>query len=149
MFEYNRIVCAVDGSKTSAHAFQKAVEIAKRNEAALLIAHVVDTRSFATVEAYDRVVAERADSYASDLLEDYEKQATSSGLNEVSTSITYGSPKLKIAKEVAPKFHADLIICGATGLNALERFFIGSVSEHITRYATCDVLVVRKQQDES
>ncbi|KHF28846.1 putative universal stress protein [Anoxybacillus sp. BCO1] len=25
----------------------------------------------------------------------------------------------------------------------MERFFIGSVSEHITRYAKCDVLVVR------
>ena len=32
---------------------------------------------------------------------------------------------------------------GATGLNAVERLFIGSVSEYVIRNATCDVLVVR------
>ncbi|MEL5941041.1 universal stress protein, partial [Tetragenococcus halophilus] len=37
----------------------------------------------------------------------------------------------------------DLIILGATGLNAVERLFIGSVSEYVTRNASCDVLIVR------
>ena len=46
-------------------------------------------------------------------------------------------------KDLAKKFEADLIICGATGMNAVERFLIGSVSESITRYAKCDVLVIR------
>ena len=32
---------------------------------------------------------------------------------------------------------------GATGLNAVERLFIGSVSEYVIRNASCDVLVVR------
>ncbi|KAB5915090.1 universal stress protein, partial [Bifidobacterium adolescentis] len=39
--------------------------------------------------------------------------------------------------------HVDLIMLGATGLNAVERLFIGSVSEYVIRNATCDVLVVR------
>ena len=39
-------------------------------------------------------------------------------------------------------------MCGATGLNAVERFLIGSVSEHITRHARCDVLVVRSEDTE-
>ncbi|AKU59378.1 nucleotide-binding protein [Lacticaseibacillus paracasei] len=32
---------------------------------------------------------------------------------------------------------------GATGLNAVERLLIGSVTEYVTRNALCDVLVVR------
>ncbi len=32
---------------------------------------------------------------------------------------------------------------GATGLNAVERLLIGSVTEYVTRNAQCDVLVVR------
>jgi nucleotide-binding universal stress UspA family protein len=36
---------------------------------------------------------------------------------------------------------------GATGLNAVERLFIGSVSESVIRNATCDVLVVRTNLD--
>lgn len=147
-FEYKRIVVAMDGSEASEHAFQKAIDIAKRNDANLYLSHVVDTRAFATVEAYDRTLADRADEYASELLQKCEQQAKDAGLTSVQSDIEYGSPKIKIAKEIAPKYNADLIICGATGLNAVERFFIGSVSEHITRYASCDVLVVRPETDE-
>lgn len=50
---------------------------------------------------------------------------------------------MKIAKDIANNVKADLIICGATGMNTVERFLIGSVSESITRHASCDVLVVR------
>ncbi|HSH25880.1 MAG TPA: universal stress protein, partial [Massilibacterium sp.] len=30
-----------------------------------------------------------------------------------------------------------------------ERLFIGSVSEHITRYAKCDVLIVRNEEEKT
>ncbi|ASF40159.1 universal stress protein [Halobacillus halophilus] len=145
-FEYKDIVVAVDGSETAEGAFKKAIDIANRNDAKLVLAHVVDTRAFATVEAYDRSLAIRAEKYATDLLNDYKSKAEKAGLTNVEIVVEYGSPKIKIAKDVAPKHNADLIICGATGLNAMERFFIGSVSEHITRYATCDVLVVRPEK---
>ncbi|MFG6148270.1 universal stress protein [Halobacillus sp. B23F22_1] len=143
-YEYKNIVVAVDGSETAEVAFKKAIDIANRNDAQLILSHVVDTRAFSTVEAYDRSLAVRAEKYAKELLDDYQQKAEDAGVQNVTVSIEYGSPKVKIAKDVAPKFHADLIICGATGLNLMERFFIGSVSEHITRYATCDVLVVRE-----
>lgn len=146
-FEYKRIVVAVDGSEASAHAFEKAVDIAKRNNAQLILAHVVDTRTFATVEAYDRTLAGRAERYANELLEKYRSQAQNEGVEEVILAIEYGSPKIKIPRDVAHHHTADLIICGATGMNAVERFLIGSVSESITRYATCDVLVVRKYEE--
>jgi nucleotide-binding universal stress UspA family protein len=32
---------------------------------------------------------------------------------------------------------------GATGLNAMERILIGSVSSYVARHAECDVLIVR------
>ncbi|WP_317971105.1 universal stress protein [Sporosarcina oncorhynchi] len=41
---------------------------------------------------------------------------------------------------------ADLIICGAIGLNAVERFIFGSVSENIVCSAKCDVLVIRRPE---
>ncbi|MFZ0370294.1 MAG: universal stress protein [Halobacillus sp.] len=145
-FEYKDIVVAVDGSETAEGAFKKAIDIANRNDANLVLAHVVDTRAFATVEAYDRSLAIRAEKYATDLLNDYKSKAEKAGVTNVEIVVEYGSPKIKIAKDVAPKHNADLIICGATGLNAMERFFIGSVSEHITRYANCDVLVVRPEK---
>ena len=36
---------------------------------------------------------------------------------------------------------------GATGLNAVERILIGSVTEFVTRTAVCDVMVIRTNLD--
>lgn len=142
-FEYKRIVNAVDGSKASKKAFKKAVEIAKRNNATLILTHVVDTRTFATAEAYDKSLSERAENFAKELLNEYVEDAKEAGVTSIEHTIKYGSPKVAIAKEIAPDYDADLIIVGATGLNAVERFLIGSVSESVARYAKSDVLIVR------
>jgi nucleotide-binding universal stress UspA family protein len=144
---YKTIVVAVDGSKEAEWAFKKAIEIAKRNDAALILTHIIDVRALAAVEMHDQAVIERSEQHAKELLENYQKQAVEAGVKEVKVEIEFGSPKVKIAKDIAPKHNADLIVCGATGLNAVERLLIGSVSEHITRYAKCDVLVVRTEKE--
>lgn len=144
--EYKDILVAVDGSKASEKAFKKAIDIAKRNDAHLIVSHIVDTKTISTAEAYDQSLINRSETYANNLLEDYRDQATTAGVKKVEIHLDYGSPKVRIPKHVAKQFHADLIICGATGLNAVERFLIGSVSENITRYAKCDVLVVRADE---
>lgn len=141
--KYENVVIAVDGSKASEKAFNKSVGIAKANDAKLIIAYIVDTRTFATAEAYDKSLSERAEKYARDLLNEYVENAKEAGIQDVELVLKYGSPKVAISKEVAPENDADLIVIGATGLNAVERFLIGSVSESVARYAKCDVLIVR------
>lgn len=54
---------------------------------------------------------------------------------------------MEIPKNIAAKYEADLIVVGATGLNAVERLLIGSVSEAIIRHATCDVLIARTRNN--
>lgn len=141
--KYEKIIIAVDGSKASEKAFNKSVDIAKSSNATLILAHIVDTRTFATAEAYDKSLSERAQKYAEDLLNEYVENAKEAGVENVELVIKYGSPKVAIAKEIAPENDADLIVVGATGLNAVERFLIGSVSESVARYSKCDVLIVR------
>jgi nucleotide-binding universal stress UspA family protein len=149
MTQYKSIVVAVDGSKEAEYALKKAISVAKRNEDATLnLVNVIDTRSFAAVEAYDRTITERAQSFSENLLEGYKKQAEEAGVKNLHTIIEYGSPKSIITKELSKIVDADLIVCGATGLNAVERFLIGSVSEAIVRSAKCDVLVVRTPENE-
>jgi nucleotide-binding universal stress UspA family protein len=145
--KYQNILVAIDGSKEAEWAFKKGIEVAKRNQANLILAHVVDTRTFAMVEAYDRMIAEKADKLATELLENYQNLARKAGVEQVSYEIEFGNPKIRLPKDLAKKHNVDLIICGATGMNAMERFFIGSVSEHITRYAKCDVLIVRTEKE--
>ncbi|KGR76766.1 universal stress protein UspA [Ureibacillus sinduriensis BLB-1 = JCM 15800] len=144
MSQYKSIIVAVDGSKEAEYAFKKSIDIAKRNpEAKLNLVNVIDTRSFAAIEAYDRSMSERAQNFSEQLLNDYKVKAEAAGLANVNTIIEYGSPKTIITKELSNIVEADLIICGATGLSTVERFLIGSVSEAIVRSSKCDVLVVR------
>lgn len=144
--KYSQILVAVDGSKEAEYAFKKSVGIAERNNATLNLVNIIDTRSFAAIEAYDRSIADRAQKFAEDLLGGYKREAEAGGVQKVNIIVDYGSPKTLISRELAERIHADLIICGATGLNAVERFLIGSVSEHIVRSAKCDVLVVRTDE---
>ncbi|AYW45774.1 universal stress protein [Tetragenococcus koreensis] len=141
--QYQKIMVAVDGSNEAELAFQKAVNIAKRNHASLLLVHIIDTRAFQDINSFDSMLAEQATDLAKQSLADYSDYAQKSGIEKVETEIEYGSPKVIIAKQIPQDKAVDLIILGATGLNAVERLFIGSVSEYVTRNALCDVLIVR------
>ncbi|MCT7727704.1 MAG: universal stress protein, partial [Lactobacillus iners] len=37
----------------------------------------------------------------------------------------------------------DLVVMGATGMNAVERMLMGSVTEYVNRNALADVLIVK------
>lgn len=141
--QYRKIMVAVDGSEEAELAFKKAVNVARRNHASLLLVHVIDTRAFQNVNSFDSILAEQATELAKQSLEQYSTQAKEAGIDKVETVIEYGSPKVIIAKQVPMEKEVDLIMLGATGLNAVERLFIGSVSEYVIRTANCDVLIVR------
>jgi nucleotide-binding universal stress UspA family protein len=141
--EYKHILVAIDGSKEAERAFNKAINTSKRNQAKLTIAHIIDTRAFQTVSSFDGVLAEQATRMAEDTLKKHEEEAQKKGCKDVKTIIEYGSPKSIIAKQIPSEQNIDLIMLGATGLNAVERLFIGSVSEYVIRHAPCDVLIVR------
>ncbi|KMY51248.1 universal stress protein [Peribacillus loiseleuriae] len=145
---YKKILVAVDGSKEAEWALQKGIEIALRNDASLLLAHIVDARNFPATEAFNSTIGDNSEDYASELLSGYKEMAEKADVKEAATIIGYGSPKVVIPKDLAIKHHIDLIVCGATGLNAVERFLIGSVSENIVRNANCDVLIVRTDKEE-
>ena len=97
--------------------------------------------------SFDGALAEEAMSMAKETLDTYQQQAVDMGQTKVSSVLAYGSPKNIIAKELPKEYNIDLIMLGATGLNAVERLFIGSVSESVIRNASCDVLVVRTDLD--
>jgi len=47
--------------------------------------------------------------------------------------------------ETAEQWSADLLVVGAHGMSAVERFLMGSVSEQVLRDAPCSVLIVRPE----
>ncbi|WP_367341988.1 universal stress protein [Limosilactobacillus sp.] len=147
--QYQHILVPVDGSQEAELAFKKAVAVAKRNgvDTELRLLHVVDTRAFQNISSFDSSMVEQVTDTAKKTLDQYVDYAKKQGLKNVSYTIEYGAPKTIIARDIPKKMNADLIMIGATGLNAVERILIGSVTEFVTRTAVCDVLVVRTDLD--
>lgn len=146
---YKNILVPIDGSYEAELAFKKAVEVAKRNgkETKLQLVHVVDTRAFQNISSFDTAMVEQVTETARKTMDGYIKEAKEAGLENISYSVEYGAPKVIIAKDLPKELGTDLIMIGATGLNAVERLLIGSVTEYVTRTADCDVLVVRTDLD--
>ena len=143
--EYNRILVAVDGSEGSLKALRKAVDITKRNNAKLYITHILDDSGSLpfNVEQYVKI----AETTGRELLEKCQTYAKDNGLLEVALLLDTGSPRTMISKTIPEREKIDVIIMGARGLNAVERFFIGSVSDYVIRHAICDVLIVRTDSE--
>jgi nucleotide-binding universal stress UspA family protein len=55
---------------------------------------------------------------------------------------TIGNPAAEILNTAEAR-HAELIVLGRQGLNAVARFLMGSVADRVVHYATCDVLVIK------
>lgn len=146
MLTYKNILIAVDGSQEAEWAFNKAVEVAKRNNSKLIITNVIDSRTYTSYEVYDVQFTEKSKQFAEELLRGYKDFAQKEGVEDVETLLEFGSPKAIIPKKIAQEVKADLVICGTSGLNAVERFIVGSVSEAIVRHSPCDVLVVRTEE---
>ena len=142
---YKNILIPVDGSKEAEAALEKAIQVALRNgeDANLHILHVIDTRAFQNATDFKTTMVEQVAETAKKTLETYLQQAKDAGVKNVDYTIEYGSPKDIIAHQAPEKMNVDLIMIGATGLNAIERLLIGSVTEYVTRTANVDTLIVR------
>lgn len=140
---YQVILVAVDGSKEAELALHKAIHVAKRNQARLIIAHVIDTRALHNVAAFDATIYETLEQEAQNLLKEYQEKALQAGLADVRIVLEFGNPKTLLAHDIPKETGADLMLLGATGLNTFERLLIGSSSEYILRHTSIDLLVVR------
>ncbi|PWF99548.1 universal stress protein [Levilactobacillus bambusae] len=145
--QYKHILVPVDGSFEAELAFKKSITVAKHNDADVHLVHVVDTRAFQNISSFDTSMVEQVTDTAKKTLDKYVDEAKSAGLEKIDYSIEYGAPKTVIARDMPKDLKIDLIMIGATGLNAVERLLIGSVTEYVTRMAVCDVMVVRTDED--
>lgn len=142
--KYSRILVGMDGSAESLKAFDEAVRIAKRNDAELILANVIEQRSFLAVNTYDTLAEERHEKGTKILLQQFAEEAKVAGVTKVRTVLEYGSPKIMMATKIPKEEKIDLIVVGATGISYIERVIVGSVASYIVTHAACNTLIVRK-----
>ncbi|MGM0156900.1 universal stress protein [Enterococcus sp. AZ191] len=142
---YKNILVAIDGSEKAEKAFMEAIAAAKRNQATLHILYVneVTGNYFGDFGFLTPNLQEELDEVAEKQMNEHRNLAIEKGLTDNETYILYGYPKTLIANFNESKEPIDLIVMGATGLNAVERALVGSTTSYVVNHAPCNVLVIK------
>ena len=142
---YKNILVAIDGSEKAEKAFMEAVAAAKRNQATLHILYVneVTANYFGDFGFLTPNLQEELDEVAEKQMNEHRNLAIEKGLTDIETYILYGYPRTLIANFNESKEPIDLIVMGATGLNAVERALVGSTTSYVVNHAPCNVLVIK------
>lgn len=149
--DYEKILVPVDGSKEAEMAFHKAVKVAQMNKGHLDVLTVLDTKQFIGLHGgmlngdviYQ--LSEDAQKYLNELKDEAVKEGFDA--DNIAIHVRFGEPKTVIATEFVEEYKNDLIMVGSTGMNAVTRLLVGSVSEYVTRNARTDVIIVRTDVD--
>lgn len=135
----SKILLATDLTPTSREATERAIDMAARLDARLLIVNVLEKRRVSGNGTHDRVDQARLERESH--LVDVVRTARDGGVT-AEFLVWDGDAGASIA-EAAEAEEADLVVVGTRGRSGAERMFLGSVSDHVVRHAACPVLVVR------
>lgn len=144
-----KILAAIDSSEgMSKRVFQEARDLAKIKRASLKLLHVLplDEKNAPgilslrnTPESKKRW--EEFEKPGLDLLKSFALEASASGVSVEYAQLLGGAARHIC--ETAQLWHADLIVMGRRGVSGMHELFLGSVSNYVTHYAPCSVLVVQ------
>jgi len=133
------ILVATDLTAASSEATARAIDLATRLEARLLVVNVLEKRRLAGGGSHERVDQARAERER--LLMGIVRDARAAGVT-AEFLVWEGDPGGSIAA-AAEAEGADLVVVGTRGRSGAGRMLLGSVSDHVVRHAACPVLVVR------
>ena len=146
-----KILLATDGSEDAALAARVAISLATDTSAELQVVHVAETHHVYLPRTGGPLPSPRADEEVKKehqaLLNHEVEQIKQVGGNVTEAHLRVGKPAEEILR-VSEEIIAGLIVVGNQGLgrkfSRLKRFLMGSVSERVTTYARCSVMVVRR-----
>lgn len=134
-----KILLAYDGSEASQRALTRSATLTKNDGAELTVISVVPVLQGAGRGG--GIDPTSGTEEHKKLLRDAHAALQALGI-KAETVEAVGHPAETICR-VAEEGGFDTIVMGSRGLNVVERFLIGSVSDRVIRQAHCDVVVVR------
>ncbi|MHA1137091.1 MAG: universal stress protein [Candidatus Thorarchaeota archaeon] len=142
-FTIKSILVAVDGSAHSEKAVRYACAMGPPLGAEVVLLHVVPMVVSAT--PYHDTVSDQPflslQKVGEDILEKAKRLANRCGC-EVIDMISHGAPAARII-DIATERGVDVIILGSRGVSGIKRLFTGSISDKVSKTASCPVMIVR------
>ncbi|KAM3091184.1 universal stress protein [Phormidesmis sp. 146-12] len=157
---FHKLLVAVAQSEFDRQIFEEAIALAKSNDAALMLLHVLSPFD----EAYPGIAYpgiagvypgihqstmqacldqwKKLEQEGVELLRSLTEEAIRAGVKAEFTQ-SLGDPG-RVICEASRNWGADLIMVGRRGRSGLGEFFLGSVSNYVLHHAPCSVLTVQK-----
>jgi nucleotide-binding universal stress UspA family protein len=143
---FAKVTVAVDGSPTSDHALDVAIDIAQKYHSELSILsvaplvplYVPGSEPFIPTEIPDTEIQ-----YYRALVNAAVARAEQAGLSAVTGVALEGVVTDEIVAHVE-KHPPDLLVIGSRGLSGARRLLLGSVSTAVVHHSKCPVLIVRE-----
>ncbi len=138
----NRVLATTDFSKESLVGVKKALALAEKINAAVMLLHVIEPPSrLAGLESLLLVrdeagVVAQARSKLAALAE-----SAREGRGTVSSAVRTGKPFHRIST-AATELEADMIVMATQGHTGAKRVLLGSTAERVVRHAPCPVLTI-------
>ncbi|MGA9665845.1 MAG: universal stress protein [Gallionella sp.] len=148
---YQRILAAVDDSRSSDLALKEAIGLAKDEHAILRIVYVVDEVSlYGDAPFVDPSEIERAwIETGHEILAKAQSAARSAGIDAEVKLLETENIGERMADAIvaeARAWPADLVVVGTHGRSGLNHLLMGSVAEGIVRSSPVPILLVRMRQ---
>ena len=143
MFRPHVILHPTDLSENSRLAYSIAVDLAKQNQAQLLILHVVETLGPENVTFGEAASQLEPASYQERLKRDLQVSLPPAADVATHYLLSEGDPAVAVQR-LAREHHCDLIVISTHGRTGLARLLMGSNAERIIRLAPCSLLVVKQ-----
>lgn len=146
---YKQILVPVDGSDTSNRALDEAIKLAKEQQAALRLIHVLDETTIYMMVETPYPIAD----YLKMIRDVGQKVLSTCATTAVEAGIQVDTKLVAIERltqricdavnEEAKRWPADLIVIGTHGRRGFNHLLLGSVAEGVIRLATNPVLICR------
>lgn len=146
---FRKILVALDRSDDiGEHVFREALNLALAIGASLKLVHVlpIDEKESPSILSLintkeNKKQWEEFEKPGLDLLKSFASEANAAGVTTEYYQ-TLGRPG-RVICDTALQWEAELIVIGRRGLSGMSELILGSVSNYVTHYAPCSVLIVQ------
>lgn len=143
-----KILVAVDGSNPSFNASTFAIDLAKRNDAELIVLYILAPAPYSQFEYANigrrreikRIQKEKAQQ---EIVGKVKQKATEKQVSVKTDVLIKYTSVVKEIVEYAERMKIDMIVVGSRGLTGFKKLLLGSVASGVVTYSHCPVLVVK------
>ena len=137
----HHILVPTDFSADAEYVLQQALVLAARDTAHVLLLHVLRRCEVMWLEGVWPTRAQIMRELQAEVEQRLQAAAAAQPL-PIETLAVWGNPGTEICR-IAKDYGTDLIVMSTRRKKDLARIFMGSVTEHVVRYAPCSVLILR------